>query len=101
MRGVESQRPMSNLAELPRRRFRTFESLSVRDYRLLWLGQCNNSMGQWMDQVTRGWLIYSLTGSPVQLGLATATRGIPLLLFGIIAGALADRTGRKVQLIVA
>jgi MFS family permease len=92
---------MSNLAELPRRRFRTFESLSVRDYRLLWLGQCNNSMGQWMDQVTRGWLIYSLTGSPVQLGLATATRGLPLLLFGIIAGALADRTGRKVQLIVA
>jgi MFS family permease len=84
-----------------RRRFRTFESLAVRDYRLLWLGQVNNSMGQWMDQVTRGWLIYSLTGSPVQLGLATASRGIPLLLFGVIAGALADRSGRKTQLIVA
>jgi MFS family permease len=92
---------MSNADLTPRRRFRTFDSLAVRDYRLLWLGQCNNSMGQWMDQVTRGWLIYSLTGSPVQLGLATATRGIPLLLFGVIAGALADRSGRKAQLIVA
>jgi MFS family permease len=91
---------MSNAAA-PTRRFRTFDSLSVRDYRLLWFAQINNSMGQWMDQVTRGWLIYTLTGSPVQLGLAMATRSIPLLFFGVIAGALADRTGRKVQLIVA
>src|SRR5688572_15611057 len=92
---------MSEATTTPRPRFRTFESLAVRDYRLMWLGQCNNSMGQWMDMVTRGWLIYSLTASPVQLGLATATRGLPLLLFGVIAGALADRSGRKVQLIVA
>ena len=79
----------------------TFESLRIRDYRLLWMGQVSTSMGQWMDQVTRGWLIYQLTGSPLQLGLATATRGLPLLLFGIVAGAYADRSGRKLQLIVA
>ena len=54
-----------------------------------------------MDQVTRGWLIYQITGSATQLGLATATRGLPLLLFGVIAGALADRSGRKIQLVVA
>jgi len=58
-------------------------------------------MGQWMDQVSRGWLIYQITGSATQLGLATATRGLPLLLFGVIAGALADRSGRKIQLVVA
>jgi len=58
-------------------------------------------MGQWMDQVTRGWLIYQLTGSPTQLGLATASRGLPLLIFGTVAGALADRSGRKMQLVVA
>jgi MFS family permease len=79
----------------------TFDSLRIRDYRLLWLGQISTSLGQWMDQVTRGWLIYQLTGSPLQLGLATATRGLPLLLFGVIAGAYADRSGRKTQLIVA
>lgn len=84
------------MASLP-----TFDSLRIRDYRLLWLGQVSTSMGQWMDQVTRGWLIYQITGSAFHLGLVTASRGLPLLLFGIIAGAFADRSGRKMQLIVA
>lgn len=79
----------------------TFESLRIRDYRLLWLGQVSTSMGQWMDQVTRAWLIYQITGSGLQLGLVTAARGLPLLLFGVVAGAFADRSGRKMQLIVA
>ncbi|MSQ12709.1 MAG: MFS transporter [Dehalococcoidia bacterium] len=79
----------------------TFTSLQVRDYRLLWMGQISTSMGQWMDQVSRGWLIYHITGSPLQLGLATAIRGLPLLFFGVIAGAVADRSGRKLQLIIA
>ena len=52
----------------------TFTSLRSRDYRLLWLAQLSTSMGQWMDQMTRGWLMYELTGSPLQLGLATALR---------------------------
>ncbi len=80
---------------------RTFESLSLRDYRFLWLGQLSTSMGQWMDQVSRTWLIYDLTHSPLQLGLVSAARGIPILLFGTIAGVFADRHGRKAQLIIA
>ena len=82
-------------------RIHTFDSLSIRDYRLLWLGQLDTSLGQWMDSITRGYLIYHITSSPLQLGLAAAMRGIPLFLFGIVAGALADRSGRKAQLIVA
>lgn len=78
----------------------TFDSLAIRDYRLLWMG-LGSSSGQWMDQVTRGWLIYQLTGSALQLGLATATRGLPTLLFGIVTGALADRSNRKAQLVIA
>jgi MFS family permease len=80
---------------------RTFESLKFRDYRLLWLGQLNTSMAQWMDQTARSWLIYDLTHSPLQLGLNSAVRGLPLLIFGILAGVVADRYGRKMQLIVA
>lgn len=79
----------------------TFESLGIRDYRLLWMGQVSTSLGQWMDQFTRAWLIYEITGSPFQLGAVTAVRGLPLLLFGILAGAVADRSGRRMQLIVA
>ncbi len=79
----------------------TFESLRNRDFRLLWLGQLGTSIGQWMDQVSRGWLIYQLTGSPLQLGLAAGIRGVPLRLFGVISGAVADRYVRKLQLIIA
>jgi len=79
----------------------TFVSLHLRDYRLLWLGHLSTNMGQWMDQVTRGWLIYQITGSALQLGLATALPGLPLLFFGILAGAVADRSNRKAQLILA
>jgi MFS family permease len=58
-------------------------------------------MGMWMDQIARGWLMYELTDSPVQLGLVTALRAAPLLLLSPVAGALADRYDRKAQLIVA
>ena len=54
-----------------------------------------------MDNISRGYLIYQITNSPLQLGFAVAARGVPLLLFGIVAGALADRSGRKTQLVVA
>lgn len=91
-----------NLTESTRLgRLGTFDSLAIRDYRLMWLAQIATSMGTWMDQVTRGWLIYDLTGSPLQLGITTATRGLPLLLFGVVAGAFADRSGRKMQLVVS
>ena len=40
---------------------RALTSLQHRDYRLLWFGHIFTSMGFWMDQVSRGWLIYELT----------------------------------------
>src|SRR4030042_623522 len=86
---------------MPIRNIRTFESLGLRDYRLLWLGQLSTSFGLWMDQVTRTWLIYQLTGSSLQLGFVSAVRGLPLLFFGVAAGVIADRYGRKAQLVIA
>jgi len=58
-------------------------------------------MGQWMDQTARSWLIYTMTDSPLQLGMIGAVRGVPILFFGVIAGVAADRYGRKAQLIIA
>lgn len=83
------------------RNIHTFESLGLRDYRLLWLGQLTTSVAQWMDQTSRSWLIYSLTGSALQLGMVSAVRGAPLFIFGVVAGTVADRYGRKAQLIIA
>ncbi len=79
----------------------TFDALSNENYRRLMIGQVCTGMGLWMDHVARGWLVYSLTHSPLHLGLVTATRGLPMLLFGLIAGVVADRYSRRIQLIVA
>jgi MFS family permease len=94
-----SARPVGLVARLLR--LPTLESLRLREYRLLWLGQGGNGMGLWMDHIARGWLIYELTDSTVELGLVTALRAAPLLLLSPLAGALADRYDRKSQLIVA
>ena len=48
-----------------------------------------------MDQVSRGWLIYELTDSTVQLGLVRGVQAIPILLLSPIAGSAADRYSRK------
>ena len=82
-------------------RFRIFEALHHRQYRLLWYGQVFVSMGTWMDEVTRGWLIYELTNSAVQLGLVRGIQAIPMLLLSPLAGSAADRYSRKTQLVVA
>src|ERR1035437_4968992 len=76
----------------------TFQSLAIRDFRLLWFGQIGVSLGSWMDQTARSWLIYEVTHSALQLGLVNAVRGVPQLIFGVVAGVLADRYNRKLQL---
>ncbi len=58
-------------------------------------------MAFWMDQVTRGWLIYELTNSTVQLGLVRGVQAIPILLLSPIAGSAADRYSRKIQILVS
>jgi MFS family permease len=62
---------------------------------MLWLGQTSTTLGQWMDQFTRGWLVYELTGSAAQLAFVSAARAAPLLFVGLFAGVLADRMNRK------
>src|SRR4051812_21859366 len=78
-----------------------FRSLQYPNYRLLLYGQMATSSANWMEQVSRGWLVYDMTGSPLLLGLVQASRAVPLLFFGLIGGVLADRFDRKRQLVLA
>ncbi|MFM9970027.1 MAG: MFS transporter [Burkholderiales bacterium] len=82
-------------------RIRAFSTLRYREYRLLWFGQAFGTMGTLMDEVTRGWLIYELTDSVVQLGLVRGVMVIPYLFLAPLAGSAADRYSRKSQLMVA
>jgi MFS family permease len=76
------------------------EALRHREFRLLWFGHVFTSMAFWMDQVTRGWLIYELTNSTVQLGLVRGVQAIPILLLSPLAGSAADRYSRKMQILI-
>jgi len=49
-----------------------FYTLRFRQYRLIWWGHVATGLATWMDQVARGWLLYELTDSPLQLGLVRA-----------------------------
>lgn len=78
---------------------RLAEALTVRDFRLLWTGGLMTHISDWMDQVTLAWLVLEITGSPVLVGLLHGCRFLPLLVFGLWGGMLADRFDRKALLI--
>jgi MFS family permease len=96
----ETPRSVRTLSETVRS-IPTFQAFQTPVFRLLWVGQGCSSVSIWMDQVARGWLLYDLTGSPLQLGLVRALQAVPLLLLSPIAGSAADRYDRKLQTIVA
>jgi len=74
---------------------RAFSPLRYLNYRYLWTGTVLMSAGQWIQQVTLGWLLYDLTGSSVLLGALNGVRALPFLVAGPIAGVAADRMDRK------
>ena len=72
-----------------------------RDFLLLWSGQAISSVGSQVSLLAFPWLILSVTHSPFLAGLIAATRFLPYLLFGLIAGAFVDRWNRKRVMIVS
>jgi MFS family permease len=72
-----------------------FAALRHRNYRLYWIGALVANTGDWMDQVAFAWLMWELTSSAGYLGLLAFCRGIPILIFTLFGGALADRFERR------
>ncbi|HVQ59749.1 MAG TPA: MFS transporter [Solirubrobacterales bacterium] len=79
---------------------RSFNSLEVPNYRRYFAGQLISLSGTWMQTVAAVWLILSLTGSGVAVGLTTALQFLPMLLFGAWGGLLADRFPKRRLLMV-
>src|SRR6266571_291282 len=79
-----------------RARFRTFRSLSTRNYRLFATGQVVSNTGTWMQRVAQDWLVLQLThGSGTALGIATGLQFLPQLLFSMWGGMIADRYPKR------
>jgi MFS family permease len=72
-------------------------ALAYRDFRLLWFGALTSSIGTWMQKVAQAWLIVTLTGtaSAFFLGLDSFLGELPILLFILIGGVVADRYNRR------
>ena len=74
---------------------RVFKAFQYRDFRLMWFGACMSSIGTWMQIVAQGWLIYRLSHSAFLLALDQFLGGIPIFLFSLIGGVVADRAERR------
>jgi MFS family permease len=78
-----------------------FRALRTRNYRLFASGQAVTNVGTWMQRVAQDWLVLELTNSGTALGVVTALQFLPMVLFGLWGGVLADRYDKRRLLIVA
>lgn len=73
----------------------TFRALHHRDFRLFWLGQVVSNTGTWAQTIAQAWLVLRLTDSPLALGTVTMLQALPVLLFGLFGGVIADRFPKR------
>lgn len=78
----------------------TFSSLSIRNFRLFFIGQGISQVGNWLTLVAQSLLVLSITRSGVALGLLAACQFGPVLLLGAWAGLIADRSDKRKLLMI-
>jgi MFS family permease len=74
---------------------RGFSSLRIYNYRLYWFGQLISLVGTWMQRLAQAWLVLRLTNSPFALGTVTMLQFLPVTLFSLYGGVLADRFPKR------
>ncbi len=74
---------------------RVFKAFQYREFRLMWFGACTSSVGTWMQKVAQSWLVLQISGSPFLLGLDAFLGDIPIFLFSLVGGVVADRMDRR------
>ena len=79
---------------------RSFASLRIPNYRRYFTGQLVSLSGNWMQMVAEMWVVLTLTGSGVAVGVTTALQFLPMLVFGAFGGLIADRVPKRRLLLV-
>jgi predicted MFS family arabinose efflux permease len=67
----------------------------------MWAGACTSSIGTWMQKLAQSWLVLQLSGSPFLLGLDAFLGEIPIFLFSLVGGVVADRVDRRHVLLIS
>lgn len=65
----------------------------------MWIGACTSSIGTWMQILAQSWLVLQLSGSAFWLGVDSFLGSIPIVLFSLVGGVLADRMSRQYILV--
>lgn len=79
---------------------RTFSALRHRNYRLFFFGQMISQIGTWMQTTAQAWLVLELTHSALLLGLVVVLQYLPVMMFSLFGGVLADRVPKRTLLLV-
>lgn len=77
-----------------------FAALRYRDFRILWIALLIANIGSQMQFAAINWHIFILTNSPIALGMIGLARFIPIAIFSLVGGAMADARNRKSILFV-
>ncbi|MHB1628816.1 MAG: MFS transporter [Bacilli bacterium] len=72
-----------------------------KDYTLLFIGQLVSNLGNTFNSLALAWLVKILTGSTVLMGLVLAVEAGTAVLAGLIAGAVVDRSNKRLILILS
>ena len=69
-------------------------AVKFREYRIFWWGNATSNIGIYMLFAGRLWLMHELTDSKIMLGILTFASAVPILLFSMWGGVVADRVNR-------
>jgi MFS family permease len=75
-------------------------ALRHRNFQLFVGGQFISLVGTWMQTVALGWVVLELTNSPFQVGLVSTLGALPVLLFTLYGGVVADRMNKHRMVLV-
>jgi MFS family permease len=77
-----------------------FASLRHRNYRLFWIGQLISLIGTWMQTIGQSWLVLELSHNAFILGSVSALQFLPVLIFSLFGGVIADKLPKRSVLVV-
>jgi MFS family permease len=79
---------------------RSFAALQVRNYRIYFCSQIVATTGFWMQRIAQDWMIADITGSAAAVGITVACQFLPVLIFGMFGGLIADRFPKRKVLMI-
>src|SRR6478736_926270 len=96
---VTDPKPMAGAAAKPSREGSSLSPFGHRAFTVLWIATVVSNIGTWMQNAAAGWLMTSLDGDPFVVSLVQVATALPMFLFALPAGALADIVDRRRLLI--